>query len=95
MDAIGKRLTKFRKNKNLTQKEVATLLSVPTTTYRDWEYGRLIQGEPYLKLDEIFGVSLSDILGVDSLQIRRDLINKLRSLKQQVEDIEKNIHSLF
>lgn len=95
METMAKRLQRLRLEKKMSQKEIAELLTIPTTTYRDWEYGRGIQGEPYVKLAEIFQVSLSEILGVDSLQIRQEFLMKLKALKWHIEDIEKDIHSIF
>ena len=45
-------------------KEAADRLGVPVTTYREWEYGRSIQGaDLYLKLAEVYSVSLGELLG--------------------------------
>lgn len=43
-------------------KEVALKIRVPVSTYRDWEYGSAIQGTPYVKLSEVFDVSLYELL---------------------------------
>lgn len=95
METMSKRLIKFRKAKQLTQKQVAEFICVPATTYRDWEYGREIQGEPYYKLTELFEISLSELMGVDISKTRSNFLIKLRQLKQQIEDIEKDILSIF
>jgi transcriptional regulator with XRE-family HTH domain len=95
METIGKRLQRFRKEKQLSQKEIAESISVPVTTYRDWEYGSLIKGEPYFKLAETFGVSLYELLGGEPIKIRKDLLLKLKLLKKQIEDVEKDMLSLF
>jgi transcriptional regulator with XRE-family HTH domain len=61
-DSIGKRLKMLRTQKELSAAKVAKHVGVSESTYRDWELGRAIQGEPYAKLAEIYGVGLSDIL---------------------------------
>lgn len=33
---------------------------VPVTAYREWEYGRPVQGEPYARLAEVLDVSVSE-----------------------------------
>ncbi len=43
-------------------KEVAAAAEVPLSTYREWEYGRAVQGEPYLKIAKALSVSLSELL---------------------------------
>ena len=59
---IGQRLRLLRKERGLSMKEVAQKVGVSVSTYRDWEYGRAIQGEPYVKLSEVFQVPVTEIL---------------------------------
>lgn len=59
---IAERLKKLRTEAKLTMREVATRIRVPTSTYRDWEYGKAIQGEPYEKLAVLFGVSIEKLM---------------------------------
>ena len=63
IEPISKRLKKFRELRNLSIKETAALIGVPESTYREWEYGRAIRGEPYLKIAQAFSISLDDLLG--------------------------------
>ena len=62
MEKFNKRLKTLRTMKGLTMKEVAQATDVPLSTYREWEYGRAIQGEPYLKIAQALSVSLSELL---------------------------------
>ena len=62
MSEIGKRLKTYRLRKNLSVKKVADLVGIPPSTYRDWEYGRLIMGEPYEKLAGVFDVSITELV---------------------------------
>ena len=62
MNSFGSRLKKFRQERRLTLNEVAKHVGVPMTTYRDWEKGRAVTGEPYLKLAKVFGVSLNVLM---------------------------------
>ena len=59
---MANRLKKLRSEKGLTIRDVATALDVPISTYRDWEYGKAIRGEPYQKLAELFEVTLDELL---------------------------------
>jgi transcriptional regulator with XRE-family HTH domain len=61
MKTMAHRLQSFRKNIGLTSKEVARRISVAESTYRAWEAGRAIRGEPYLRLAETFRVSLGEL----------------------------------
>ena len=62
MDAINRRIMLLRKARGLTMKQVAATIEVPVSTYRDWEYGRTIQGAAYLKLAAIFKVPLYELM---------------------------------
>lgn len=62
MSTLGKRLTNFRNTKELSINQVARKLGVSPSTYRTWEYGASIKGEPYIQLAKIFEVSLSELL---------------------------------
>jgi transcriptional regulator with XRE-family HTH domain len=62
-NTLNKRLRKFREQRKLSMRDTAKLIGVPETTYREWEYGRAIRGEPYVKIAEAFGISLEDLLG--------------------------------
>lgn len=44
-------------------KETADRLEIPLATYREWEYGRSIQGtEPYIKLAALFSVGIAELI---------------------------------
>lgn len=95
MEAIGNKLEKFRKKKNITLKEMARRIGVPVSTYRDWEYGREIKGEPYLKIAAVLNISLYELLGSESIKSSKGIIAKLDILRLQIDSIEKDVQSLF
>lgn len=61
-ETIGQRLKRLRLKSGLTITEAAQVLGVSPSTYREWEYGRAIRGEPYAKIAEAFHVTLSELL---------------------------------
>jgi transcriptional regulator with XRE-family HTH domain len=61
METMSDRLRTFRTRLGLSAKEVAIDIGVPESTYRAWEMGRAISGEPYLKLAEVLRVSLGEL----------------------------------
>ena len=61
-EPIGVRLKRLRLKKGFSTGEVSRQLGVSPSTYREWEYGRSIRGEPYEKLAAILGVSLHELL---------------------------------
>ena len=85
---ISTRLRNLRNEKGLTLREVGAIAEVPTSTYRDWEYGKAITGEPYAKLAEYYGVSLSYlILGTEKqpLEIVELILEAKRCLELAVK----------
>lgn len=63
MEFFNKRLQKLRKERGLSVRTMAKKLKVPESTYREWEYGRAIRGEPYVKIAEVLEVSLQELFG--------------------------------
>jgi DNA-binding XRE family transcriptional regulator len=51
-DSFYQRLKQLREERRLNVKEAAKLIGVPMTTYRDWEYGRAVTGETYVKISK-------------------------------------------
>lgn len=88
MKTLGDRLKTFRKNKNLSAREVASQVGVSVSTYRDWENGRSINGEPYSKLADALGVHVLEVLEgrqpgsiyVDLLDMEKILIRAKKKL---------------
>ncbi len=62
MDRLQDRLKVLRERRGLSVAEVARRVGVPVSTYREWEYGRAIRGEPYLALAQVFEVSVYELL---------------------------------
>lgn len=60
------RLREVRKNKRLTQQQVADFIGIGQNTYSYWERGRnRIDDASLAKLSKLFGVSVDYLLGVD------------------------------
>ena len=83
MTEISTRLKMLRQRRGLRATDIARSLGVPVSTYRDWEMGREIRGEPYLKLAELLGVSVIELLG----GVPRERAEVL----QELEKIERSL----
>jgi transcriptional regulator with XRE-family HTH domain len=86
MEAIAKRLKRLRLNKGLSLKQVAEELQISPSTYRDWEYGKAIQGEPYVALAEVMGVSLMELM-TGKINQHQDLLEGLQRLEENVKSM--------
>ncbi|MGE3263341.1 MAG: helix-turn-helix transcriptional regulator [Bacteriovoracia bacterium] len=66
---FNERLKQFRVLAKLSQREAAHRIGVPESTYREWEYGNAILGEPYPRVAKVFNVTLNELFGVsDSME---------------------------
>lgn len=74
-------------------REAARRIGVPETTYREWEYGRAIRGEPYPKIAAAFGVSLEVLFGAG---VSEDVTieNRLKRISEEVTAIHDQIKKL-
>ena len=87
------RLKRLREEKELTIREMSALLGMPESTYRQWEHGAAIKGEPYVKLAEILEVSLMELL-TGERPSRKKIFQYLDEMKRNMALLEKEISSL-
>ena len=71
-------------------KQVAARLNVPVTTYREWEKGRQIKGEPYARIAELFKVTLGEILTGTRSDIS-EVIAELDRVQSSLDEIKKKL----
>lgn len=90
METIGKRLRKFREARGLSVTKVAAFVGVSESTYRDWEQGRAIQGEPYPKLAEVFAVGLTELV-VGERSDRDWIFGELEQLERIIKIIRNRL----
>ena len=86
---IGARLAQLRKEKGITQGELAKLLAISQPMVSDYERGELrLHGELILRLTQILGVSADELLGREEAPKRKGSI-KNRRLLRQVQALDK------
>ena len=94
MNVFSKRLKDLRQEKGLSVKDMALKIGVSPSTYREWEYGRQIKGEPYVKIAEALDVTLYKLLtGKDSNQAQ--LYHTLDKLEESAKELRQNLLSFF
>lgn len=62
MEPLHERFKRLRTEQEFSVKELANLIEVPESTYREWEYGRPLSGPPFVKLAQALGVSLTYLM---------------------------------
>ncbi len=86
-ELLSERLSRLRAAAGLTITEVATELGISPSTYREWEAGRAIRGEPYVRLAEIFDVSLGELL-IGEHATRQEILRDLRKIEGLLDKIK-------
>ena len=83
---IHSRLRALRKGKSLTIQQVSTITGIPASTYKEWENGRQIRGEPYMNLARVFEVSVHELITGEKSQASPAL--------KRIEEIEAHLAKL-
>lgn len=87
-ETIGQRLARLRRERGLTQVDLAQRLGVAQPVVSDYERGELrLHGELIIKLSDILGVSSEEILGLKKTPSNGALRN--RRLLQRLQRIER------
>jgi transcriptional regulator with XRE-family HTH domain len=88
-ESFGERVARLRREKGLTQEDLAERLDVTQPVVSDYERGRLrLHGELIVQLAAILGVSADEILGLKASG-RASRAIKNRRLLRQVQQLEK------
>jgi transcriptional regulator with XRE-family HTH domain len=88
METIAQRLARLRKERGITQEEMAHLLGISQPIVSDYERGELrLHGELIVKLVKILGVTADEILGLESSRNNNTL--KSRRFLRRIQQIEK------
>jgi len=87
---FGKRLRQFRLDKRLTIEGIAQKINVSPSTYREWESGRAITGNPYAALAQALGVSVHQILGIED-HSRDEILEHLERIEQLTSKLKQMI----
>jgi transcriptional regulator with XRE-family HTH domain len=86
--AIGERLARLRKERGITQVEMAELLGASQGNVSDYERGEVrLHGELLVKLARILKVSADEILGLDASPPRR--APRDRRLLRRLQDVDR------
>ncbi|RYZ83441.1 MAG: XRE family transcriptional regulator [Proteobacteria bacterium] len=93
VESFGARLKKLRLKTGLSQKDVAAQAGISASTYRDWEYGKKIMGEPYVNLALALNVSITELF-TDKKLVAANIHQELREVERLVESIRKTVAAL-
>ncbi len=88
------RLRTLRKSKGLTMREMARRVGVPETTYREWEVGRAIQGEPYVRMAKALEVSLTELL-TGQRPDQAQILSEIEEVEQKLKQLKNQLNALL
>jgi transcriptional regulator with XRE-family HTH domain len=87
-ETIGERLARMRKERGITQQEMAELLSTSQPIVSDYERGELrLHGELIVKIAGILGVSGDELLGLE--RVSRSSAVSNRRLARRIQQIDQ------
>lgn len=93
-ETFAQRITKRKLQLELTQRQVASAIGVPLSTYKEWEYGRQIQGEKiYVKLSEVLEMNLHTLLSGDHIENSQSVVQEIQILIDKLTDLKKRLLS--
>ncbi len=93
MESIGKRMKKLRLQREISIEDMARSVGCAPSTFRDWENGRAIQGEPYLKIATTLEVSLKELLTGEHSSAKKALL-ELTDIRNSLLKLEHELLSL-
>lgn len=89
IETIGQRVTRLRKERAITQQELAERLGVSQPIVSDYERGALrLHGELIVKLTQILGVSSDELLGLHPAPPRTGNM-KNRSILRRLQQLDR------
>ena len=94
MEKIADRLKKLRERKGLTQIRLAKLAKIPVSTYRDWEGGKAITGEPYAVLAKLLDVSIGYLITGEHI-VANSLLFDIDKIIEDVKSLRKNVIAFY
>lgn len=94
MESLAERLKKLRDQNQYSVKYICEKISVPETTYREWEIGRQIKGHSaYIKIAELYGISVHELLTGQRSQ-NQDLKNQIDKVESELNNLKTMINTL-
>lgn len=89
-DSLGKKLNTRRAELGLSVKKVAEDIGVSESTYRDWENGRKISGEPYERIAKALNMPILKLITDQDMRVT-EIEEEIKKLIKSVNNIEQMI----
>lgn len=93
-EPLNKRLERLRRLKGLTAKQMAKLIEVPESTYREWEYGRGLRLPPFQQISRVLAISVTELV-TGELPPLHELYLELEALEKKIMECRLKMGSLI
>jgi transcriptional regulator with XRE-family HTH domain len=93
MESFNQRLKRIREEKNLSASEMARLINVAQTTYRQWEYGRGMKFPPFLKISQVLAISVTELITGEKL-IPHEIAQELRLIEEKLRELRLKLEAM-
>ena len=87
------RLKYLREKQNLTAVEMARRISVPQSTYSDWESGKGLKLPPFQEISRVLAISVTELLTGEKPDIASAL-EKIRKIEEDLREMRTNLGSV-
>jgi transcriptional regulator with XRE-family HTH domain len=84
-----------REELDLKVKDVAKSIGVAESTYREWENGRKIQGEPYVLISQILNISVGELLGINRRESIQNVFTQIEIIEKHVKTLQQNVTQIL
>lgn len=93
MKTINQRLQNIREKQKKSVSEMAQLIGVPASTYREWEYGRSIRGEYYFIISQVLNISLLELI-TGNKPDKYKLILEIEEIEKRLNIVKKDLNGI-
>ena len=93
-ELFATRIKRLRLGTRLSLKDMANRLGVPVSTYREWEYGRTIRGQPYMRMAEVLGVSVLELL-TGKTPSNQSVFKEIKTIEKHLAMLKMELESFL
>lgn len=95
MENVGRKIAELRKNRNMTQLELADRMGISFQAVSNWERGNSMPDISKLpELAELFNVTIDELLGEDSIAVKSIVNGDIKEYLEESENAFEELSSI-
>ncbi len=91
-ESLNQRLRRLREARNISATEMARLIQVAPSTYRDWESGRGAKFPPLLRISQVFAISVTELVTGEEKPVTAAL-KELEKIEEKLREVRLKLMS--